>query len=112
MQFRSFLSATLVVVLGLEFPALAQEPQAGPPPAKLNIVILEGEGATNNIRQRVAREPIVQVEDENRRPLAGVAVAGAVVVVVVVIFFALATSTGAPPFAMRPWMRAEVAGAK
>src|SRR5262249_7690789 len=33
------------------------------------------EGAINNIRQRVAREPIVQVEDENRRPLAGATVA-------------------------------------
>jgi hypothetical protein len=38
---------------------------------KLNIVIVEGEGAINNIRQRTAREPIVQVEDENHRPVAG-----------------------------------------
>jgi hypothetical protein len=38
---------------------------------KLNIVIVEGEGAINNIRQRVAREPIVQVEDENRKPVGG-----------------------------------------
>jgi hypothetical protein len=48
----------------------AQPPAAG----KLNIVIVEGEGAINNVRQRVAREPIVQVEDENRRPVAGAAV--------------------------------------
>src|SRR5688572_32982096 len=41
---------------------------------KINIVIIEGEGAINNVRQRVAREPIVQVEDENRRPVAGAAV--------------------------------------
>lgn len=40
-------------------------------PSKLNIVIVEGDGAINNIRQRVAREPIVQVEDENRRPVGG-----------------------------------------
>ncbi len=40
----------------------------------LNLVIVEGEGAINNIRQRTAREPIVQVEDENHRPIAGVAV--------------------------------------
>jgi hypothetical protein len=38
---------------------------------KLNIVIVEGEGAVNNIRQRMAREPIVQVEDENHKPVAG-----------------------------------------
>ncbi len=43
-------------------------------PAGLNLVIVEGEGAINNIRQRVAREPIVQVEDENHRPVAGAAV--------------------------------------
>ncbi len=41
---------------------------------KLNIVIVEGDGAINNIRQRTAREPIVQVEDENHRPVAGAAV--------------------------------------
>jgi hypothetical protein len=49
-------------------PALAQE-QGG-----LNLVIVEGEGAINNIRQRTAREPIVQVEDENHKPVAGAAV--------------------------------------
>jgi hypothetical protein len=43
-------------------------------PAELNIVIVEGEGASNNIRQRAAREPIVQVEDENHKPVAGAAV--------------------------------------
>jgi len=37
----------------------------------LNIVVIEGEGAINNIRQRTAREPIVEVQDENRRPVAG-----------------------------------------
>jgi hypothetical protein len=43
-------------------------------PHKLNIVIVEGDGAINNIRQRTAREPIVQVEDENHKPVAGAAV--------------------------------------
>jgi hypothetical protein len=37
-------------------------------------VIVEGEGAINNIRQRTAREPIVEVEDENHKPVAGAAV--------------------------------------
>jgi hypothetical protein len=49
----------------------AQTPTAT---GKLRIVIVEGEGAINNVRQRVAREPIVQVEDENRKPIAGAAV--------------------------------------
>jgi hypothetical protein len=49
-------------------PAWAQEPP------KLSIVIVEGDGAINNIKYRTVREPVVQVEDENHRPIAGAAV--------------------------------------
>jgi hypothetical protein len=65
------LALFLAVTISLPYPArlVAQAP-AG----QLNLVIIEGEGAINNIRQRTAREPIVQVEDENRRPVAGAAV--------------------------------------
>lgn len=49
----------------------AQAPAAGP---KLTISILDGEGALNDIRQRTAREPIVEVQDENHKPVAGAAV--------------------------------------
>jgi hypothetical protein len=42
------------------------------PPQPLEIEILDGEGALNNIRQRTAREPIVEVKDENHKPVAGV----------------------------------------
>src|SRR5882724_7803996 len=41
----------------------------------LNLVVIEGEGSINNIRQRTAREPIVQVEDSNHKPVAGAIVA-------------------------------------
>jgi hypothetical protein len=51
-------------------PAGAQAPE----PKQLTISILEGEGAINNIRQRTAREAMVQVQDENHKPVAGVAV--------------------------------------
>jgi hypothetical protein len=51
-------------------PIRAQAPE----PKELSISILEGEGAINNIRQRTAREAIVQVQDENHKPVAGVAV--------------------------------------
>ncbi len=65
------LSVLLSVLLAAPFlpPAAAQT--AG---AKISLVIVEGEGAINNIRQRTAREPIVQVEDENHKPIAGAAV--------------------------------------
>ncbi|MGH9663421.1 MAG: hypothetical protein ACRD9L_03240 [Bryobacteraceae bacterium] len=65
----------LAALLTVEFfipPLRAQQP--APPGPKLNIVIVEGEGAVDNIRQRVSREPIVQVEDENHKPVAGAAV--------------------------------------
>lgn len=58
----------LIVFQLLPITSLAQD-QAG-----LNLVIVEGDGAINNIRQRTAREPIVQVEDENHKPIAGAAV--------------------------------------
>jgi hypothetical protein len=50
-------------------PAWGQGPQP-----KLEIVIVEGEGAINNVKERVNREPIVQVQDENHKPVAGAAV--------------------------------------
>jgi hypothetical protein len=67
-----WLSPVLAVLISLPAlpPAFAQDA----PPQKLNIVIVEGEGAINNIRQRTAREPIIQVEDENHKPVAGAAV--------------------------------------
>ncbi len=69
----SFLSYLLVSVLLANLlgpPAIAQQPA----PTALQILIVEGDGAINNIKQRVNREPIVQVEDENHRPIAGAAV--------------------------------------
>src|SRR5262245_38274434 len=38
---------------------------------KLKIVILDGEGAINDIKQGTAREPIVEIRDENDRPVSG-----------------------------------------
>ena len=70
---RREVSIGLICLLALPgaIPAGAAQTQTV---AKLNIVILEGEGAINNIRQRTAREPIVQVEDEIHRPVAGAVV--------------------------------------
>jgi hypothetical protein len=52
---------------------LAPFAKAQPGP-KISLVIVQGEGAINNVRQRTARQPIVQVEDENHKPVAGAAV--------------------------------------
>jgi hypothetical protein len=62
-------SLVLLILLNLfRAPAWAQAPTG------LSITIVEGEGAINNVRQRVNREPIVQVEDQNHKPVAGAVV--------------------------------------
>jgi len=66
-----WIAILLSVLLGIP-PKSSLLAQAAP--AQLNIVIVEGEGAVNNLRQRVVREPIVRVEDENHRPVAGAVV--------------------------------------
>src|SRR6266481_8157557 len=65
-----YLSTFLAAVLAMPVAPLAAQDTA----PKLFLVIVEGDGAINNIRQRTAREPIVQVEDENHKPVAGAAV--------------------------------------
>ena len=78
MKINHAVSRVLVIALCVSLmPAFESEiwcQQGTPPPARLQITILEGEGALNNIKQRVAREPIVQVEDENHKPVAGAVV--------------------------------------
>ena len=72
-QASRLLCTMLAGILAITYstpPAGAQAPE----PKQLTISILEGEGAINNIRQRTAREAIVQVQDENHKPVAGVAV--------------------------------------
>jgi hypothetical protein len=61
----------LIFLLLLNYTGL---PVWGQNPISLQIVIVEGDGAINNVKQRVNREPIVQVEDENHKPVAGAAI--------------------------------------
>lgn len=69
-HFHSGLAALLSAILMYSPlctpPLAAQEAQGG-----LRITIVEGDEAILNVRQRVSREAIIQVEDENRRPVAG-----------------------------------------
>jgi|SRR5579864_1567685 len=62
------------LAVGLSYLLVLQMMPAQTEGGKLNLVIVEGDGAINNVRQRTAREPIVQVEDENHKPIAGAAV--------------------------------------
>jgi len=67
------LCTMLAEIIAITYAAPPVRAQA-PEPKQLTISILEGEGAINNIRQRTAREAMVQVQDENHKPVAGVAV--------------------------------------
>ena len=84
---QALIAAMLILMLsGFPHPARAQTP--GNAPGKLNIDIIEGEDAINNIRLRTAREPIVEVTDENHKPIAGA-----------LVLFALPTSGPSGEFA-------------
>lgn len=48
--------------------------QALPAPSKLNINVIEGAGAVNNVRTRAAHELTVEVDDENDHPVPGAVV--------------------------------------
>jgi hypothetical protein len=88
LAFRSAIALSLALLLFAQ-PALAltcplcnvadELPDAPmPAPQVLQIEILDGDNALNNIQQRTAREPIVQVTDENHKPVAGALVLFAV----------------------------------
>ena len=59
----------LVLLVTSNFSVVALRAQS--PPTKLYLTIIEGNGAINNLRLRANREPIVQVTDQNHRPVAG-----------------------------------------
>src|SRR5215831_6345015 len=48
--------------------------ESGPPPESLNIVVVEGEGAINNIREHATPSVTIRVEDENKHPVSGAVV--------------------------------------
>jgi hypothetical protein len=43
-------------------------------PARITLLVIEGEGVTVGVRQRVTRDPVVKVEDDDHRPVSGAAV--------------------------------------
>lgn len=70
MRFQKFMAALLVSVIAL--PAQQSPPAAKPAePASLKIIVVEGEGAKNNVRSHSAVPPVVEVRDEAERPVVG-----------------------------------------
>lgn len=50
-------------------PAFAQDA-----PGHIEIVVVEGEGAASGLRQRASHDPLVRIEDDDHRPVAGAVV--------------------------------------
>lgn len=64
----------LTCLTSLQFASVCGIAQAPAAPNRMFIQILDGEGALNDIRGRTAREPIVEIDDENHKPIAGAVV--------------------------------------
>jgi hypothetical protein len=60
------LALTYTLIFGLATP-----PVQAQTPTELRIVVLQGEGATTDIRQRSSSEPIIRVDDEKQNPVSG-----------------------------------------
>ena len=58
----------------ISFDALLPAVLAQNVPARISLVVVEGQGVTSGIRQRVSKDPVVMVEDDDHRPVPGVAV--------------------------------------
>lgn len=71
------LVALLVILTLLPWPVRARElgQQAeGPSEEQLRVEVLEGEGSINNIRELLARQPVVRVTDQAGKPIFGASV--------------------------------------
>jgi hypothetical protein len=73
-RFSTHMMALMLCGASLQLATAPGVAQSAPVPSKLFIQVLEGEGALNDMRSRTTREPIVQVQDENHKPIAGVVV--------------------------------------
>ena len=64
----------LLAAAGTPPVAVAQTAPARVEPAHLEIIVVAGEGLTTNVRQRVAKDPVVRIEDDDHRPVDGAVV--------------------------------------
>lgn len=79
MSVKIFCAMLLVLLLGVPSPALAQQPAPASPqpttlaarPSALTILVLEGENAVNDIRVPGNAMIVVEVRDENSKPVEG-----------------------------------------
>src|SRR5262249_12061487 len=62
------------VAMSLLFSCVVQPALAQGVPARISVLVAEGEAVTVNARQRPPRDPSVKVEDDDHRPVSGAVV--------------------------------------
>jgi hypothetical protein len=63
------IGSSLLCLLFFPSPARAQNP-----PGELNIVVVKGEGVINHVRQAAAADPVIRIDDQSHKPIAGATV--------------------------------------
>jgi len=71
---KSLLPLSLCFLIYWDGLSTAAHAQAQSLPARIDIVVVEGEGVTTGARQRLTHDPVVRIEDDDHRPVAGAAV--------------------------------------
>lgn len=74
MRYYSRSLLPLALCLSLSFHGLVPVAAGQSVLARIDIIVVEGEGATSNIRQRAAKDPVVRIEDDDHRPVTGAVV--------------------------------------
>lgn len=67
-------SLPLALCFSILFDAFVPAAYAQDAPARIEIVVVDGEGVTNGLSQRASRDPMVRIEDDDHRPVAGAVV--------------------------------------
>jgi hypothetical protein len=72
---RAILCICLAAALALPAPGWSQQASGAKPTAAqsggLKLTVIQGEGASNDISRQAATAPVVEVRDENEKPVAG-----------------------------------------
>jgi hypothetical protein len=65
---RQIIAITWIVTFAAALPVTAQDASG------LNLRIIEGQGSINNVRTRSARAPVVELRDDQNKPISGASV--------------------------------------
>ncbi|MBI4903304.1 MAG: hypothetical protein HY820_06705 [Acidobacteria bacterium] len=68
---RTLLAGFLCISLALPVPGWTQGATQSRSPGGLTVIVIQGQNALNNLKANIAVQPVVEVRDENDRPVPG-----------------------------------------